>query len=118
NRIVRANLDALDAYPFKRAGLSGHALDTGVDYLHNGSGWQQAGVTGWVPVAPNGSWSVQSGYPLRVRRSGNRVDIQGAVTGGGTVSNVLTIPDGFRPATNAFLPRTHSNSAFNGSPLA
>lgn len=45
NRIVRANLDALDAYPFKRAGLSGHALDTGADYIHDGSGWHLASST-------------------------------------------------------------------------
>ncbi|MEV4777434.1 hypothetical protein [Microbacterium sp. LWH12-1.2] len=39
NRIVRANLAGLDAYPYERAGLAGHALDTDTDYVHDGSGW-------------------------------------------------------------------------------
>lgn len=42
NRIVRANLAALEAYAYKRAGLAGYALDTGKDYLHDGSGWQES----------------------------------------------------------------------------
>lgn len=39
NRIVRANLAALNAYAFKRAGLEGVALDTGAAYMHDGTGW-------------------------------------------------------------------------------
>lgn len=39
NRIVRANLAALDAYAFKRAGLRGEASDTGLEYRFNGTGW-------------------------------------------------------------------------------
>lgn len=39
NRIVKANLAALNSYAYKRAGLKGHALDTKFDYLYDGSGW-------------------------------------------------------------------------------
>lgn len=39
NNVIRANLAALEAYGYKRAGLHGHALDTGFDYVHDGSGW-------------------------------------------------------------------------------
>lgn len=39
NRIVKADLAALNAYAYKRAGLMGHALDTKTDYVHSGSGW-------------------------------------------------------------------------------
>lgn len=39
NRIIRANFAALEAYAYKRAGLMGHALDTGANYVHTGSGW-------------------------------------------------------------------------------
>lgn len=41
-RIIRANLAALDAYGYKRAGLRGIALDTEIEYLY--------GDTGWVPI--------------------------------------------------------------------
>lgn len=40
NRIVRANKAALDAYPYKRAGLAGRALDTRIEYIHNGTTWE------------------------------------------------------------------------------
>lgn len=39
NRIIRANLAALDAYAYKRAGLRGEAADTGLEYRFNGTGW-------------------------------------------------------------------------------
>lgn len=42
NRIIRANLAGLDAYPYKRKGLLGYALDTGYEYVHDGSAWTTA----------------------------------------------------------------------------
>lgn len=39
NRIIRADLAALNAYTFKRKGLRGYALDTGTEYTCDGSGW-------------------------------------------------------------------------------
>lgn len=50
NRIVKANLAALDAYPYKRQGLMGHALDTNTDYMHDGSGWA-------VSIRPYGAYT-------------------------------------------------------------
>ncbi len=44
NRIVKTNLAALDAYGYKRAGLSGRALATNAEYVHTG--------TAWRPVTP------------------------------------------------------------------
>lgn len=38
-RIIRASLAQLEAYEYKRVGLLGVALDTGVEYRHNGTGW-------------------------------------------------------------------------------
>lgn len=53
NRIVKANLAALDAYAYKRAGLSGHALDTKLEYIHDGSGWNpRPGLVGVAHVEP------------------------------------------------------------------
>ncbi|MCT1363302.1 hypothetical protein [Microbacterium sp. p3-SID131] len=40
NRIIRANVAALEAYGFKREGLRGYALDSGVEYLYTtAAGW-------------------------------------------------------------------------------
>lgn len=63
NRIVRANLAALEAYPFKRAGLSGHALNTKTDYVHTGSGWvvSYQPDTGWVNLTLNPNWTAYTG---------------------------------------------------------
>lgn len=38
-RIIRASLAELEAYEYKRKGLRGHALDTGTEFLYDGSGW-------------------------------------------------------------------------------
>jgi len=40
NVIVRADLAALGEYPYKRKGLLGHALNTGILYSCDGSGWK------------------------------------------------------------------------------
>lgn len=98
NRIVRANLAALDAYVYKRAGLSGHALDTKVDYIHDGSGWVQVGASPWVNVATFGAgWAATAGYTPQVRRQGSRVDLRGALTiSTGSFSSMLTVPAGSR----------------------
>ena len=76
NRIVKANLAELDAYPYKRAGLEGHALDTHFNYVHDGSGWvlKDAGLVGrvvrsgtattfpnvYTNVATNSFWSAEA----------------------------------------------------------
>lgn len=38
-RIIRASLTELEAYPYKRDGLMGIALDSGTNYVHDGTGW-------------------------------------------------------------------------------
>lgn len=49
NKVLRANLAALGSYSYKRAGLRGDALDTGIEYRYSGSGWEPIG--GKTPVA-------------------------------------------------------------------
>lgn len=52
-RIIRDNLAELNDYEYARAGLGGHALDTRIDYVHDGSGWvpfQQATLNRFVRV--------------------------------------------------------------------
>jgi len=104
-RIIRANLAALDAYEYKRAGFGGHALDTGTDYVHDG--------TGWVPVfykpasvadIRTGTWdSVSSDEISRVGRfvtyrfNARRITTTLAV--GGAIANV---PVGYRGLKNVW----------------
>lgn len=63
NRIVKANLAALVAYPYKRDGLAGHALDSGVEYRYDGSAWIQAGIGSFksIQVTAAGAGTVTSG---------------------------------------------------------
>lgn len=68
NRIVKADLAALNLYAYKRAGLTGHALDTKTDYVHDGSGWRlwhRAGVA-YTPTLTNfsGSPTVAARYSI------------------------------------------------------
>ncbi len=105
NRIVRADLAALEAYAHKRAGLSGHALDTGTDYDHTG--------TGWVPVfykpasvadVRTGTWdSVSSDEISRVGRlvtyRFNARRITSNLAAGGAIANV---PVGYRGLKNVW----------------
>jgi len=108
-RIVRANLAGLNAYAYKRAGLSGHALDTGLDYVHDGSAWRLVGGidTGYVPLTNLGSgWNPTTGYEPWIRRIGNRVDIGGAVTRTttlGALATIVEVPVGFRITSATYL---------------
>lgn len=65
NRIVKANLTALNAYPYKRTGLHGEALDTGLEYRYSGSGWVRIQtsrlITQWHKNIPGNS---SGGQPL------------------------------------------------------
>lgn len=51
-RIVRADLTALNAYPYARSGLLGYAVDTDTEYRHNGTGWKvvSSGWKSWTPT--------------------------------------------------------------------
>lgn len=106
-RIVRANLAGLEAYEFKRAGLMGHALDSRVDYVHDGSGWVPLNGGTVVPLtAFSANWSGTSGFtPYLVARGTTRT-LYGAVSrgAGGALASMLTVPSGHRPAQATFLP--------------
>lgn len=112
NRIVRANLAALNAYPYKRKGLSGYALDTGIGYVHDAAGWVQSTPGPWVDITEFGAgWSATAGYTPQVRRDGNRVQIRGAVTlGAGSFANMFTVPDGFRASVQTWLGVSQSSA--------
>lgn len=106
NRVVRANLAALDAYPYKRAGLTGHALDTGAEYAHDGSGWQIFGTPREFTVTSFGTnWAATSGYAPVIMREGKKRTLVGAVTRsvGGPLSKLLTVPVEDRPVGYVFL---------------
>ncbi|MGW9268319.1 hypothetical protein [Microbacterium sp. NPDC055599] len=113
NRIVKANLAALDAYPYKRKGLRGHALDTSTEYEHDGTGWVLAGGSTTIPITSfSTGWSALAGYEPYLLVQGKRRTLVGAASrnAGGVLSSILTIPVGHRPARNMFLG-AHSNGA-------
>jgi hypothetical protein len=64
NRIMRANLAALDAYPYKRKGLRGKALDTMIEYEHTGSSHVpvSARLVGRVKRSSSATTFPSSGY--------------------------------------------------------
>jgi len=110
NRVVRADLAALVAYPYKRQGLEGHALDTKIEYVYDGAGWVQAGPGPWVNATPASGWSVTAGYQPQVRLDGQTVFIRGAVTiTTGSFSALLTVPAGFRPSGSRWVGQTHGS---------
>lgn len=112
-RIVRANLAALDAYAYKRAGLAGHALDTGREYVHDGTGWRGTlEDTGWIaPTLTNGWVDAASGEEVEYRRLNGVVIFKGrAALGTGTT--VFTLPVGFRPKSiSRFIVATSATAA-------
>lgn len=63
--------------------------------------------SGWVTVTTFGTgWIALSGYTPRFRKVGDRVDIEGALSRVGTtglLTNLLTVPVGYRPLTNTFI---------------
>lgn len=107
NRIVRADLAALNAYPYKRDGLMGYAKDTKRDYVYNGSGWvpfEGGAVIDLTAFSPN--WSQAGGYTSFLIAKGNTRFLYGAASrgAGGLLTSILTVPVGHRPAANLFLP--------------
>ena len=104
NRIVRANLAALNAYAYKRAGLMGHALDTKKDYIHNGTGWRETiSDTGWVGLSLTTGWTAQTPDVPGYRVINNVLYLRGrldATTGAGTAILTAVLPAAARPAAN------------------
>lgn len=66
NRIIRANLAELDDYDYARDGLAGIALDSGVEYRHDGSGWVPAGIGSFksIQVTEPGGGTVTNGTSM------------------------------------------------------
>lgn len=56
----------------------------------------------WRTIAYENGWStVTNSFPLRYRKEGKRVWLQGSVTGGSSGSRIGVIPPGWRPAMRA-----------------
>ncbi|MDH5134079.1 MULTISPECIES: hypothetical protein [unclassified Microbacterium] len=115
-RIIRDNLAALNAYPYKREGLMGYALDTDQDYVYNGTGWVlfRRAVKTQVTTFGN-NWEATPSYVPTLVESGGMVFLTGAarIQSGGSLDDILTIPVGLRPSGQQFLNhfRTTSGSA-------
>ena len=105
NRIVRANLAALDAYEYKRDGLMGYAADTKTDYFHDGTGWKvRIQDTGWLSLGPFSSgWSAQSPDAVGYRIQNGMLFLRGRINannaaGTGTQPFVNALPPEARPS--------------------
>lgn len=113
NRIVRADLAALNAYSYKRAGLSGYAADTKRDYVYDGSGWRGAAEdTGWIAATLQSAWiNAAAGEEVEYRRLNGVVYFKGRAANG-TGTTVLTLPPGFRPKSiSRFIVPTAATAA-------
>lgn len=118
NRIVRATLAELEAYPYARAGLSGHATSTKQDYVHDGSGWRATlSDTGWLTLGTyNTGWSTE-GTDIPQYRVLNRVlYLRGRIDATSSAVNVpftAPLPVGARPSRNTpfMLPETSGSGA-------
>ena len=103
NRIIRANLAALQAYAYKRKGLTGIALDTLITYVYDGSGWvtlTSTWVTGWSGLTAASGWTANGGAAIspRVSREGYTVTYQGGFFNGTANTTATTLPDWARPS--------------------
>lgn len=79
---------------------------SGLAALIEGEGWHYVGEAG-EPAFEN-SWANvgTSGIPklaFRIREAGI-VDIQGTVTGGSSTNRIFTLPEGYRPAYQSYVP--------------
>lgn len=111
-RIIRTNLAALEAYEYKRVGLRGYAQDTGIEYVHSGTGWVQQGASAWVNVTVGSGWTATAGYTPQVRLDGSRVEIRGAVTiTSGSFASMVTVPVQFRPSASRWVGQTHGSTS-------
>lgn len=113
NRIVRANLAALDAYGYKRAGLAGFAEDTETDYVHDGTGWRATWEdTGWITAPLVNSWvTAAAGEEVEYCRLNGMVLLKGRAALG-SATTVFTLPVGFRPKSiSRFIVATSATAA-------
>lgn len=118
NRIVRANLAALDAYPYKRAGLRGYALDTNTEYTHSGSGWVQGdGIGGGMFAAASGFTYVSVTTGVTVNFPASRFSQAPLVVATPQNSSTVVVPHITSLTASSFLLRlyTLSNVATTGN---
>lgn len=117
NRIVKANLAALDAYAYKRAGLSGHALDTKTDYVHTGAGWvvSFAQDTGWQTLTLASGWTTYLSETPKYRVKNGILFMSGRIQAGAGPSGVFaTLPASARHTTTLEIFRTHYDNGVAG----
>lgn len=97
NRIIRADLVALDAYAYKREGLRGYALDSDIEYLCTGSGWSIllrpfSTYTTTVTGLTLGQVTVSAKYEQRGKLIKGEVFVTRDTAGSPTGSVTFTLP--------------------------
>ncbi len=99
NYIVRADLAALEAYPYKRPGLQGYALDVDTTYVYSPTGWltQVAPVVTYTPTITGltvGNGALRAVYSKRDRIVDFFIELEsGSTTSAtGTVAFSLPVP--------------------------
>lgn len=115
NSIVRANLAALNSYAYKRKGLSGYALDTGIVYSHDGSGWvplNSTWETGWTNLTAASGWTANSGGGTpQVSLQGGIAYYRGGLFGGTASTTATTLPTWARPTRTTSLRANDASNA-------
>lgn len=117
NRIIRANLAALDAYQFKRAGLTGYALSEKQEYVCDGSGWlPTVGDTGWQGIGSyNTGWSTEGSDAPQYRVRNGVLYFRGRIDATAAAVNTpftVALPPAARPSRDTpFLLGSTSGTA-------
>ena len=84
---------------------------SGLNALIEGDGWHYVGGTD-EPAFAN-SWNNVGGTSTAMSfrlRAGGEVNLAGVVTSGTPGAVIFTLPEGFRPSTDVFMPTTGSIS--------
>lgn len=118
NRIIRADLAALNAYAYKRDGLRGITLDTDTEYGYDGSSWRVIFAPAQSYNASPVNLSIGNGtLTARYARQGTMVDVSVEVVGGSTTAAsgnvVLALP--FPAAGDASASRHAGNGIFRST---
>lgn len=115
NRIIRANLAALNAYVYKRKGLEGYALDSGITYVHDGSGWVSLNTTWdmpWTNLTAATGWTANTGGGSpQVSLQGGIAWYRGGLFGGTANTTATTLPAWATPTRTS---RVRANDTTTG----
>lgn len=115
SRIIRANLAALNSYAYKRKGLAGFALDTGVSYVHDGSGWVPLNTTWdipWTNLTAATGWTANTGGGApQVSLQGGVAWFRGGLFGGPANTTATTLPAWAAPTRTS---RVRANDTASG----